>query len=249
MNIAVENLSFAYGEREILKDINFSVSPGGLTFLLGANGSGKSTLLKLLCGLLSPRQGKILLDGRVLNNFSLAERAKHIGVMLQKNAPALDFTAEEFVLFGRNAKLSRLAPPGENDFEAVRQSLCAVGMENFASRKANTLSGGEFQRLALAASLALESEILLLDEPTSAQDPAQAAMVLEKLQLHAQNKSILIISHDLQLARYFARRVLLLEGGRIFASGTPEECLTSQNLTRLYGMPLPEFFHSQSSLS
>lgn len=242
MKIAAENLSFSYGEREILKNVSFEIPVGKLTFLPGANGSGKSTLLKLLCGLLVPQKGKVLLNGKDLQEYSPAARAKHLGVMLQKTPPALDFTAEEFVLFGRTAKLPRLAPPGEKDFAAVRNALCAVGMTDFARRRANFLSGGEFQRLVLASVLALESEVLLLDEPTSAQDPAQAAMIFDFLTRYACDKSILVISHDLVLARHFARHVLLLADGIITESGTPEEMLIPEKLRNLYTLPLPDFF-------
>ena len=242
MKLSAENLSFSYGKREILKNLSLEIPAGKLTFLLGANGSGKSTLLKLLCGLLAPQQGRVYLEGKDLKDYSAVSRAKHLGVMLQKTPPALDFTAEEFVLFGRTAKLSRLSPPGEADLAAVSNALSAVGMTDFARRHANALSGGEFQRLVLGSVLALESEVLLLDEPSSAQDPAQAAMIFELLSRHVHNKSILVISHDLTLARHFAQHVLLLKDGTITDSGTPEQTLVPEKIKDLYSLPLPEFF-------
>ncbi|MBQ9502975.1 MAG: ABC transporter ATP-binding protein [Lentisphaeria bacterium] len=234
MNLAAEDISFGYGARTVLDHVSFELAPGGLTFLLGANGAGKSTLLKLLCRLLAPRSGKILLDGRDIGEFSANARARRIGVMLQQNPPGLDLSVEEFVLFGRTAKLPRLSPPGAEDRQAVAKALAAAGMTAFASRPANRLSGGEFQRAVLASVLALESGILLLDEPVSAQDPAQAAFIFEMLSTLAAERNILVISHDLDLALHYASRVLLLAEGRIFADGPPDRVMTPGNLVRLY---------------
>lgn len=239
MNLAAENISFGYGAEAVLDCVSFELAPGGLTFLLGANGAGKSTLLKLLCGLLAPRSGEVLLDGRGIGGFSANARARHIGVMLQQSPPGLDFTVEEFVLFGRTAKLPRLAPPGPGDRLAVEKALAAAGMTSFAGRAVTRLSGGEFQRAVLASVLALESGILLLDEPVSAQDPAQAAFIFEMLSSLAAERNVLVISHDIDLALHYASRILLLAGGKIFADGPPDRVMTPENLARLY--PLSGF--------
>ena len=239
MKLAADDVSFGYGAETVLDRISFELAPGGLTFLLGANGAGKSTLLKLLCRLLAPRSGKILLDGRDIGGFSANARARRIGVMLQQAPPGLDFSVEEFILFGRTAKLPRLSPPGAGDMRAVEKALSAAGMTAFVSRPVNRLSGGEFQRAVLASVLALESEILLLDEPVSAQDPAQAAFVFEMLSALAAERNIFVISHDIDLALHYASRVLLLAEGKIFADGAPDEVMTPENLARLY--PLPGF--------
>ena len=237
MKLAAENLTFSYGSRKITDLLDIEIEPGRLTFLLGANGCGKSTLVKLLSGLLEPSGGRITLDGVDLKKISMNSRARHIGVMLQQGFPALDFTAEEFVLLGRNSKLPRLSAPGEADIKAVRHALELLRMASFADKAANRLSGGEFQRLCLASVLSLESEILLLDEPVSAQDPAQSALIFEALRKLSKEKSILVISHGLDLASCYAERLLLLAGGRIFADGTPQEILTGENLEKLYGLP------------
>ena len=237
MILTAQNLTFSYGNRKIIDQLTLELTPGKLTFLLGANGSGKSTLLKLLSGLLKPEQGDIFLNGTSLQKISYHSRAKHIGVMLQQRLPALDFSAEEFVLLGRTPKLPRLAAPGKSHKNAVDHALSLLDMEKFAKRPANRLSGGEFQRLCLASVLSLESEILLLDEPVSAQDPAQSALIFEALRKLSKEKSILVISHGLDLASCYAERLLLLAGGRIFADGTPQEILTGENLEKLYGLP------------
>lgn len=237
MILTAQNLTFSYGNRKIIDQLTLELTPGKLTFLLGANGSGKSTLLKLLSGLLKPEQGDIFLNGTSLQKISYHSRAKHIGVMLQQRLPALDFSAEEFVLLGRTPKLPRLAAPGKSHKNAVDHALSLLDMEKFAKRPANRLSGGEFQRLCLAAVLALESEILLLDEPVSAQDPARAAFIFELLKQLAAQKTILVISHGLELANRYAERLLLFSNGSIFADGIPREIMTQDNLNKLYDLP------------
>lgn len=237
MKITVENLFFSYGKRALLHDVSFSLFPGeGLVVLAGANGAGKSTLLKLLCGLLKPEKGKIFWDDREICTIPLGDRARSCGVLLQQQPPALDFTVFEFVLFGRMAKLPRLAPPGPADHQAVEKALSAVRMEGFAHKKANALSGGEFQRICLAAALALESDCLLLDEPASAQDPAQAAMIYSLLKEYGREKTVLMISHDLLLMEHYAQKILLFSDGKILSSGSPEKVLTQENMQKLYGI-------------
>ena len=244
MNLAAENISFSYGEKRVIDHVSFSLAPGGLTFLLGANGAGKSTLLKILCRLLAPAEGQVLLDGKDIANFSANARARRMGVMLQQPLPGLDFSAEEFVLFGRTAKLPRLAPPGEADLRAVDRALDAVKLSAAERlRPVTRFSGGEFQRIVLASVLALESEILLLDEPVSSQDPARSAWIFEMLTALAEEKTVFVISHDLDLALRYASRVLLLAGGRIISDGPPDRVMTPENLLEIY--PLPGFTVSE----
>lgn len=248
MQLETRELSFSYPSgRRLFENLSLFLSPGRITFLLGANGSGKSTLLKLLCGLLHPAAGGVWLADRPLAKFHPAERARHLGVMLQQPLPVLDFTVEEVVLFGRSAKLPRLSPPRREDLSAAARALEAVGMSAYASRRANTLSGGEFQRVVLASTLALESEILLFDEPFSAQDPAQSVQLLKMLREKAREKTVLVISHDLALAARCGERLLLLEKGTIFADGSPREVLTRENLMRLYNVPEIDFFSFEKS--
>ena len=237
MNIRIKDLCFSYREKSIFKHLDLELQPGRFTILLGANGSGKSTLLKLLCGLLTPQSGNILLDQKDLARIPLRMRAQQISVMLQTPVPALDFTAAEFVLWGRSAKLPRLSAPAKEDLEAAEQAMQSLGIQHFSSRKANALSGGEFQRLCIAAALALQSPVLLLDEPCSAQDPAQTALIFELLKNLAQERLLLVITHDLALARIYGERVLLLDEKGVFADGSADKVITPENLQRLYRVP------------
>ncbi|MCQ2352544.1 MAG: ABC transporter ATP-binding protein [Victivallaceae bacterium] len=234
MSLQAKNLSFGYGKKTILCNVSATLEKGKVVFLLGENGSGKTTLLKLLARLLVPQQGGIFLDGNAAERFSRREYAQKIGVMSQTLRPALDFSVAEFCLIGRNAKLERFGGAKKDDLDAVGRALHQVGLTAKSACPARRLSGGEFQRLALAAALAAESSYLLLDEPVSAQDPPRARELLEKLRSQAVNCGILVVAHDLDLAALYADEVWLLADGNLFAAGPPQTVLTAENVGKLY---------------
>lgn len=234
MILEAEKLTFSYGKKPVLKAISGRLAPGKVVFLMGGNGSGKSTLLKLLAGVLTPDAGAVKLDGQNLSALPRRSVAAHCGVVRQLAMPTFDYTVREFVLFGRNAKLGAWRGASAADLAAVERALGKVALENYADRIANTLSGGEFQRLALASALALEGEFLLLDEPLSAQDPAFAQRLMRKIQAESAVRGVLVISHDLALAQEFADEVWLLADGELVAIGTPQQVLIPENLDRVF---------------
>ena len=236
MKIETEKLFFSYGEKELLKGINLQLEPGRFTVLLGPNGSGKSTLLKLLTGELKTDSGEVKLDVRPGGGYRVRERSRHIGVLLQSAPPALDFTVREYVLIGRNARMSPFSAAGEADRAAVENAMKLFQVDYLADRSCNQLSGGERQRTMLAAAWALEPEIFLLDEAVSAIDPAHTFAVLKILRECAKTKTVFMILHDLVLAGNFADRVLLLKNGQIAADGAPGDVLTAENLLSVYNL-------------
>ena len=236
MKIETENLFFSYSEKKLLAGISLKLDPGRFTVLLGPNGGGKSTLLKLLTGELRPDSGEVRLDNRPVGEYSGRERAKKLGVVLQSVPPALDFTVREYVLTGRNARMSPFAAASRADRTAVQNAMELFQVEHLADHPCNQLSGGELQRTMLAAAWAVEPEIFLLDEPTSATDPAHTFAILNLLRRCAETRTVFMITHDLNLAGNFADRILLLKAGRIFADGTPENVLTPENLLEVYGV-------------
>jgi len=234
--LKVDNLNFSYGEREILKNLTLEVKKGDFLGILGANGAGKSTFFKLLSGVLTPESGDIFLQTRPIKDFSRLELARKMAVVPQEPPGDFPFTCREFVMMGRFPYLGFLGSETDHDRELVEQALNKTQTLPLADRRLNQLSGGERQRVTLARALAQEGELLLLDEPTSHLDIAFQLNTLEILRDINRNKgvSVVIILHDLNLAARFCRNLLLLKGGKIFASGSPKIVLTRENLETVF---------------
>ena len=234
MELQAQKLSFAYGRKMIIEECYAHFAPGTLTVITGPNGCGKSTLIHLLGGLLAPGTGSVTLDGVSLASFSHLQRANLLGVLMQERMPALDFSVRERVLMGRFAALPRVTAPGEKDLARVEEALEQVGMASFAATPCNQLSGGEYQKVLVAALLVRETPVMLLDEPTSALDPAGALAVMRLLQQKKKDTAVAVVTHDLALGAAFADKLLLISQGRIFAEGTPKEVLTADNIASVY---------------
>ena len=234
ITLEARQIAFSYGEKKIIDNTSLALKPGKITFITGPNGSGKSTLVHLLGGLLKPSQGEILLDGRSLESFSHTERACRTGVLTQEKSPALDFTVTERILMGRFARLPRLFDPGKEDLQIANECMELLKISSFAATPCNRLSGGEYQKVLIAALLAGKTPCMLLDEPTSALDPAGALHAMKIFQELKSSCAIGIVTHDLALAASFADELLLVSQGQIFASGTPEEVLTKENIAQVY---------------
>lgn len=231
--LEAKNICFGY-HNELIKDFSLSLKPGDFTMLLGQNGCGKSTILKLLCGILRPQKGTVSLEEKTLHQWNSKERARKIAMVMQTPPPALDFTAEEMVMMGRHAYLSHLAPPNPRDHAIVDDVMQKLGVAHLCDKPCNTLSGGERQRVMIARALAQQSEILLLDEPTSALDPAHAIEVMNLLRSLPNAPALLLVTHDLQLAARYAKRVMLLKSGRVYADGPAAEVISPANIAAVY---------------
>ncbi|GHT01407.1 histidinol-phosphatase [Planctomycetales bacterium] len=235
MNLTLRDVTFGYGKTPLLKKISLTVASGDFTFLLGANGSGKSTLLNLASGFLRPTSGAVWLDGKNIAEWSPRARARVLAVA-QQTSPPLAFTVREIAMLGRNAYRSPFAAPDAADDAAVNRALAWLDMEKFADPAGNQLSGGERARMMLAAALAQEPQILLLDEPTAALDPAQTLNLLDVLKNLPQRPGVLMVVHDLSLVAALAQNVVLLDrDGTIFANGATRDVFTAENITAIYG--------------
>ncbi len=209
----------------------------GLTALLGPNGSGKSTLLRIAAGLLAPDAGAVLLGGRPVRSMSPRERARLVSYLPQTPPPATTFSVRESVAAGRTARLGPLGRLGASDRFAVEEAIRRVGLEPLADRPLGALSGGELQRAALARVLAQETPCLLLDEPTSAQDPARSGRIAALARsLADEGRIVLAPLHDLNLALRRADRLLFLREGRILADRVPGG-IDPELLERVYETP------------
>ncbi len=217
------------------------VRPGAFVGIVGPNGSGKSTLLHALSRALRPALGVVLLGGSDLYaDLKARDAALSLAVMPQETAVSLDFTVREVVRMGRSPHLPRrpFASESAADEQIVTDSLAAVGLTDLADRIVPTLSGGERQRVLLARALAQQPAVLLLDEPTSHLDLRHQSetLALARSLAHNQNKAILAVLHDVNLAAAWCDEIVLVSEGRIAAQGTPSEALTPETLLQVYGL-------------
>lgn len=234
MILSLENLTFAYGKRVLFANLNATLAPGRIHYLAGPNGAGKSTLLKLLCGYLTAQSGQVKLDGSALQKLKSSFRARHLGVVWQNSAPALDFSVREAVEIAASARFPRWGVMSSSDHQMIDNALAMFGLQHLSDQLLHTLSGGERQKTALAGIFALEPDIMLLDEPTSALDPAARNLVIEKLENYAQNHTVLVITHDLELLGRATGAVWMLDKAGNFFSGQANETVTEKILSQVY---------------
>lgn len=238
----VQHVSYGYsatrGAGFSLADVTLSVGPGSITGLLGPNGSGKTTLLKLLAGILLPSSGAVSLNGRPISGVSRREMARLVGFVPQATHPAFDYTALELVLMGRHAHLGAFALEGPDDIAIAHAAMEATATAGLATRLFRTLSGGEQQRVALASALAQATGALLLDEPTANLDLGFQIEIADLLRTLNRERGVTMVvaTHDLQLAARICDHLVLIRDGRVLAQGAPADTITKQTLRALYGV-------------
>lgn len=224
--IECRDLHFRYHDgKEAVAGVSFSIAPGEAVALCGPNGSGKTTLLKLLTGLLAPDEGEIRLAGRVLDEENAREAFRTVGLLFQDSQDQLfcNYVAED-VAFG----LKQLGVPEAEIRDRVDLALHLCEAEHLAHRPIHHLSGGEMKRVALAGLIAMRSPVFVLDEPTSGLDPKASAHLIELIQHlnHEHGSAFLIVTHEMDRVPLLARRVLVMEGGRLLADGDTRTILT-----------------------
>jgi iron complex transport system ATP-binding protein len=232
----------------VLKGVVLEVDRGDLVGILGPNGSGKTTLLKLLGGVLRPASGSVTLDGRPLAGWSRREIARRVAFVPQETSAPFDFTVLDIVLMGRFPHLGAFALEGPEDLAIARHALEATGTSAFEDRAFSTLSGGEKQRVVIASALAQSPELLLLDEPTASLDIGHQIEVRTLLRrLNADNGVTMVLStHDLNLAAGLCRRLVLLNDGQVLATGRTEEVLTPDAVRELYHVDAEVVWHPRA---
>jgi iron complex transport system ATP-binding protein len=235
--LAARGLTWDAGGRTILGPLDLEVQSGECLVIVGPNGAGKTTLLRLLTGLLQPRSGELAWRGRSYGELSRRELARHIAYVPQIRPSRVPLTVEEVVLLGRYPHLSAFQwAPRSEDFAAVDEALRRVGAEDLRKRRVDELSGGERQAVFIAAALAQEAELLVLDEPTihlDARHQSDLAGLLLRLASES-GRTVVLATHDLNLASLLGDRLLALAGGRVLASGRPAEILRPDVLERLF---------------
>jgi iron complex transport system ATP-binding protein len=241
--LAAADVSFSYDRAarpivDVVDRVSLAVTRGAIVGLLGPNGSGKTTLLRLLSGTLAPDRGSVSLDGQPIKSLSRRTLARRIAVVPQDTYSAFDFSAIEIVLMGRYPHLGAFELEGANDLAIARRAMAETGTSALEDRLFSALSGGEKQRVVIAGALAQASDVLLLDEPTASLDLGfQLDICSLLLSLNRDRGTTMVVStHDLNLAAALCSELVLLKAGRVLAQGPTNAVLTAAHVLDLYGV-------------
>ncbi len=234
--IEIVRFSFSISNKAILKDISLNVKEGEYISIVGPNGAGKTTLLKCLDRIHKGGSGDIRIAGKPLDKYSQKELARKLSYVPQADGRISPFTVYEFVMMGRYPHLSPFYSPGQEDKDAVHDALAMTGISEFAERFLSTLSGGERQKVFIAAALAQGAKVLLLDEPTTFLDPKHEADVHRLLARANRECGVTVVSvtHDINSAVLTSRRVLALKDGAVAFCGCADKFMNNEILQKIY---------------
>lgn len=237
MMLSVNHLSFSYPQRQVLRDINFTISEGRLVSLLGPNGTGKSTLFRCILNLLAGFDGKVFINGVDTGQISLPQLAKLIAYIPQMHYPAFNYSVLDMVLMGTSAHLSAFAVPGVKELEQAHASLSLLGVGELAERNYMQISGGEQQLVLIARAISQDSRLLIMDEPTASLDFGNQVRVMKCIKsLVAKGYTILQATHNPNQAFAYSDQIIAMQGGTIIADGTPQEVVNAELINELYGI-------------
>ena len=234
--IQLSHVTACYREKPVLQNISLTIAAGEMVGILGPNGAGKSTLFSVLSGLLAPAAGSVEVFGNDIRRMAPDARAKAISVVPQDLDIPVPYTVEEIVMMGRTASIGRFSNPSPQDRQSVERALVYTDVADIRHSPLNELSGGERQRAIVAMVLAQEPRIILMDEATSHLDINHRLEIMQLVERLNRDDgvTVLMISHDLQIAAEFSQRLILLDHGNLVADGTPSEVLTEDMLRRVY---------------
>ncbi len=237
-SLTASALSAGYGGSLVLDELSLAVPPGKITAIVGANACGKSTLLRTMSRLIAPCQGHVLLDGKSVHRTPTRELARTLGLLPQSPVAPEGITVADLVSRGRHPHQGMFSRWTRQDDEAVAGALNATKTADLADRPVDELSGGQRQRVWIAMALAQQTEILLLDEPTTFLDISHQVEVLDLLTdlNHTRGTTIVMVLHDLNLAARYADHLLAIEGGRLHVAGRPEDVLSEQTVREVFGL-------------
>lgn len=245
--LSCRNLGFRQPRQSgsVLEGIDLSLREGELVGLLGLNGAGKSTLLRLLMGFLAPSTGEVFLEGRPLRAWPASAIARHLAYVPQSHVATFPYTVRRMVELGRVPHSGLTGRLSTQDRRAVSAALGRMGLERFADRPVTELSGGERQRVVLARAIAQDARGLLLDEPMTGLDYGYQMRLMALLaELAREGRLVMLTSHRPEELYAHASRVLVLDHGRIEADGPPQDVVTAQRMSALYGVPLMQMDHA-----
>jgi len=233
----IKNISLYYRNKLILEDISFAVGAGEFFVIIGPNGAGKTSLLKILAGLVNNDRGTVLVRGKNISDYTRRSLSQVLAIVPQQIEVGFPFSVAETVIMGRTPHLGILGLEGKEDFDIARQAMEFTDVAHLADRKLHQLSGGELQRAIIARAICQQPAIILLDEPTTALDPAHQLKIMDLMEKFRREHgtTIIMVSHDLNLASMYGDRLLLLKEGRVVKSGAPGSVLNKALLEESYG--------------
>ena len=239
--LAFEHVTVQYDGRvtPALADVTIHAEPARITAVVGPNGSGKSSLVRTLLRRVPLRGGCVTLDGRDIATVDTRTMAREIAVVPQREEPVMPLSVREFVLLGRHPHRGAFGAPSDVDRDHVERALSRAGIADAIERRTDTLSGGEWQRVRIARALAQDTPVLVLDEPTTFLDIAHEMAVFELVDsLAREGRTVLLVSHQLNLVARFAEHIVLLSQGRVAAAGTVDAVMRGEVLESVYDWPL-----------
>ncbi|MFP4650705.1 MAG: ABC transporter ATP-binding protein [Desulfobacterales bacterium] len=238
--VKAEEISAGYGQEPVVRQVSFSVKSGECFIIIGPNGSGKTTLMKIIAGLHRTDSGNIFIAGRPLSSCRRSDLARKMAFVPQQVPMDFPFMVRDVVLFGRSPHLGTFGLESEKDRTISDQAMEFTGVDHLADRRIDQLSGGERQRVFIARAICQEPQIMLLDEPTAALDISHQLRVMDLMEKMKSEKriTVIMVSHDVNLAAMYADTLLLINRGRIVESGSPASVLTYKTLEEAYGCPL-----------
>ncbi|MFV9427163.1 iron complex transport system ATP-binding protein [Rhodococcus rhodochrous J38] len=236
--LIAENLELGYGNRTVVENLDLQVPPGRITCIVGANACGKSTLLRSMSRLLSPRGGHVLLDGKDVHRLPAKKLARTLGLLPQSPIAPEGIVVADLVGRGRHPHQRVLSRWSREDDAAVADALAATHTTELAERSVDELSGGQRQRVWIAMVLAQQTDLLLLDEPTTFLDVSHQVEVLDLLTDLNRDRgtTIVMVLHDLNLAARYADHLVAMADGSIYASGDPSDVLTGETVKAVFGL-------------
>ncbi len=237
-SIETKNLDIAYDDSLIVKELNMQIPEGKITSIIGANGCGKSTILKAVGRILKPKKGVVHLSGQDISKLPTKEIAKKMAILPQTPTAPSGLTVGELVAYGRFPHQKGFGNLTEEDKRIVKWALTATKLSEFERREVDALSGGQRQRVWIAMALAQQTDLILLDEPTTYLDLAHQLEVLKLLyELNRNQKcTIVMVLHDLNLAARFSDYIIAIQKGAIIKHGTPEEVMTPEVLRKTFNI-------------
>jgi iron complex transport system ATP-binding protein len=239
--LAFDQVTVQYHARSTpaLCDVSLRAEPGRITAVVGPNGSGKSSLVRTLLRRAPVRVGRVTVDGRDIAALDARELAQRMAIVPQREEPVLPLLVREFVLLGRHPRRGAFGAPSKEDRDQVEQALARAGIADAAERHTDTLSGGEWQRVRIARALAQDTPAVVLDEPTTFLDIAHEMAVFELVDaLAREGRTVLLVSHQLNLVARFADHIVLLHEGQVAAAGSADTVMRGEILEHVYDWPL-----------